>query len=233
MEWRDRVREAVLAAGPGALASGRSAAQLWGLRLGPASVEVWTPASPLRLPGVVPSVRHDIATVDVVTMLLQISPLRTEAELTTAAEALSVPLDQLARRAGQWVDGRGPHVRSVRALIDHLDGAARPDSGLEARFLAVLDRAGLLRRAVLHHRIGIGSPGHTIELDIAFTERKVAVELDGWAYHRSKESFAGDRTRDVELSALGWVVLRFTHADVERRAVWVVQQLRRTLASRG
>ena len=232
MEWRERLSEAVGAAGPGALASGRSASLLWGIRIGPPVMEVWTPASPLHLPGLVPSVRHDIAVVDAATMLLQLVTLRTPVELTTAAEAVAVPLDELSARAHRWVDGRGPALKAVRTLIDHLDGAAKPDSALEARFLAVLDRAGLLSRAVLHHPVSIGSPGHRVELDIAFPDHRVAVELDGWAYHRSRESFASDRTRDVELSALGWLVLRFTHADVERRPAWVLQQLRATLAAR-
>jgi very-short-patch-repair endonuclease len=44
----------------------------------------------------------------------------------------------------------------------------------------------------------------------------LAVELDGAAHHTSAEDRAKDLARDRALAALGWVVLRFTYADVLR-----------------
>ena len=42
-------------------------------------------------------------------------------------------------------------------------------------------------------------------------ELKVAVELDGAAFHGSAAARERDTRRDVALAALGWVVLRFSY----------------------
>lgn len=234
MEWRERLQEAVANAGVGALAHGRSAALLRGVRVGPPSIEVWTPDSPLRLPGLAPDLVDGIPTVDAATMLLELCRYRNPKDVATSASALLVPLDLLSRRAESWLAARGPHPREVRALVDVLDQAARPDSELESRFLQMLDRAGLRSRCTLHLPIALpGSPPRTLEVDVAFAEHRLIVELDGWEYHRSKESFRNDRDRDVQLASMGWQVLRFTHRDIERRPAWVIEQLRRALSHRA
>lgn len=52
-------------------------------------------------------------------------------------------------------------------------------------------------------------PFGTVHLDAAIPELKVAIEMDGAAYHGSPEARERDNRRDVALAALGWVVLRF------------------------
>lgn len=54
-------------------------------------------------------------------------------------------------------------------------------------------------------------PSGTVYLDIAFEDLKVAVELDGAAWHGSREQRERDVRRDSELAAVGWLVLRVTH----------------------
>jgi very-short-patch-repair endonuclease len=56
----------------------------------------------------------------------------------------------------------------------------------------------------------------------------LVVELDGWATH--KATFQEDRRRDAELSRLGFVVLRFTYADLARRQQWFVEVVSETVA---
>jgi very-short-patch-repair endonuclease len=48
-------------------------------------------------------------------------------------------------------------------------------------------------------------------LDLAFVAERVAVELDGAAYHGTPEQRERDMRRDAALSALGWIVLRFSY----------------------
>jgi hypothetical protein len=43
--------------------------------------------------------------------------------------------------------------------------------------------------------------------------KKVVVEVDGYTYHSSREAFANDRYREVEIVLKGWVPLRFTASD--------------------
>ena len=229
MTFHDQLAVALRSAGAGAVVSGRSAAQLWGVQVGPPVVEVWKPGAP-KLPGMTPTQRSGLHTVDAETALLQICRYRTPKDMVTACRALRLSVSSLARRAGNWVDERGPHATHVRALLAELEAHESPDSGLEVHFLHLLDRAGLRRGAVFHHRVRF--PSGTLELDTAFPVAKVGVELDGFAYHGDRASFGRDRQRDVELAALGWVVLRFTWSDVRRRPEWVIGQIRRTLAVR-
>lgn len=54
--------------------------------------------------------------------------------------------------------------------------------------------------------------GRSARLDAAYPEARVAVELDGAAFHGSREARERDLRRDTALAALGWVVLRFSYA---------------------
>ena len=58
------------------------------------------------------------------------------------------------------------------------------------------------------------------------------VELDSRRFH-GEDRFQTDRTRDQRLAALGFVVIRLTWDDVERRPMEIVERIRRTVAVRG
>ncbi len=53
-------------------------------------------------------------------------------------------------------------------------------------------------------------------LDRAWKEAMLAVELDGAAFHTSPEDRQRDLHRDAVLASMGWLVLRFTYAEVLR-----------------
>jgi hypothetical protein len=54
--------------------------------------------------------------------------------------------------------------------------------------------------------------GRWIEVDAAYREAKVIVELDGAAFHGSRAARERDLRRDTVLAAQGWIVLRFSYA---------------------
>jgi very-short-patch-repair endonuclease len=66
----------------------------------------------------------------------------------------------------------------------------------------------------------------TVHLDAAVPAVKVAVELDGAAFHGSRVARERDTRRDVALAAWGWVVLRFSY----RRLVGEPEACRREIA---
>jgi very-short-patch-repair endonuclease len=78
-----------------------------------------------------------------------------------------------------------------------------------------------------------------IKLDAAIPELRVAIELDGAAFHGSPEARERDTRRDVALAALGWVVLRFSYRrltrepDACRREILAVCRARQALLTRG
>ena len=64
------------------------------------------------------------------------------------------------------------------------------------------------------HRVRL--PSGPVRLDAAWPEVKLAVELDGAAFHGSQEARERDLRRDAALAALGWVVLRFSYRRLTR-----------------
>ena len=65
--------------------------------------------------------------------------------------------------------------------------------------------------------------------DLAWPEHKVIVEFDG-DVHRERKVFVEDNRRQNRLVAEGWIILRFTSADVYGRPDEVVVEIRRALA---
>jgi very-short-patch-repair endonuclease len=78
-------------------------------------------------------------------------------------------------------------------------------------------------------------PHAHIRLDAAIPELRVAIELDGAAFHGDQAARERDMRRDVALAGLGWVDLRFsyrrltTEPDACRREILEVCAARRSL----
>lgn len=138
-------------------------------------------------------------------------------------------LDRALQRRIQFEDlcrahrrnlGRGGSPAARRLLRAACDRAAS-----EAERMAI----GLLRDAgltgwVLGYRVG----GY--EVDLAFPAHRIAIEIDGWAWHSDAERFRRDRQRQNALVLAGWTVLRFTWHDLNNRPAAVVDEIRRALA---
>ncbi|MHA6525792.1 DUF559 domain-containing protein [Tessaracoccus sp. G1721] len=73
--------------------------------------------------------------------------------------------------------------------------------------------------------------GEQFFVDVAFPGLRLALEFDGWQYHKDHEAFVHDRRRDVLLTLAGWTVLRFTAATMDDMVECVGQAVR--LLSRG
>ena len=241
--WEQRLLAAVLAAGPGAVASHRSAARLWGL-MDDDAVEVTVLAGRRpRLPEAVvhrsgdlsqdPPVRRsgipvtsplrllvDLGSVVRASVLEDVLDRALERRLVTVAGAERV-LDRLAGR-GRAGAGALRVVLDERAL-----GADRPDSVLEARMARLL-RAADLPTAVFQHDVRRGG-AFVARVDFAYPDVRLAIEVDGWASHSSPRALQSDLARQNALVALGWTVLRFTWPDVVRRPGEVASQVARVL----
>ncbi len=98
-------------------------------------------------------------------------------------------------------------------------------SGLERRFLALVQRAGLPRPSMNLFVEGF-------ELDAYWPAERFAVELDTYDYHGSPTAFEADRFRQEDLKLAGIEMIRLTGIRMEREPTAVVQRLRRLLAQR-
>jgi very-short-patch-repair endonuclease len=68
--------------------------------------------------------------------------------------------------------------------------------------------------------------------DILFEEARLIVEVDGFAFHNSRDSFEADRSRDALAASLGYSTLRITHRDLASNGPTVLDRIRATLAHR-
>jgi very-short-patch-repair endonuclease len=101
--------------------------------------------------------------------------------------------------------------------------AAPTRSELEERFLRLCDDHGLPRPETNTRIEGI-------EVDFVWRDRRLIVEVDGYAYHRSPSAFEADRERDVTLTVADWSVMRFTWAQITRRQRWLAGAIRARMA---
>lgn len=120
--------------------------------------------------------------------------------------------------------------RQLRRLLDIRGDQAPTGSRFETRLNALLRRAGL-RQPVRQHETFDGAR-FIARVDLAFPESKVAIEADSWKHHSGREAWQSDSRKTVDLTALGWIVLRFTYDDLVTRAEWVIDRIRRALGGR-
>jgi very-short-patch-repair endonuclease len=106
--------------------------------------------------------------------------------------------------------------RSLRVLLDDLVPAR---SHLEDRLLAICDREGIPRPQMQHPVLGR-------RMDFVWPAERVIVETDGWEAHGTRHAFQADRATSNALQLAGWTILRFTDADLRRRPVGVISQIR-------
>lgn len=104
-------------------------------------------------------------------------------------------------------------------------------SAAERLLIEEVRAAGLTGWAA-NYPVRVGSLGIAVA-DLAFPRLKLAIEVDGRAWHTSAERFQLDRTRQNRLVNAGWLVLRFTWDDLANRPRYVIATLRATLAQRA
>lgn len=62
-------------------------------------------------------------------------------------------------------------------------------------------------------------------LDFAIPDKKIAVELDGHDWHKTKEQRTHDAQKDRHLQKLGWLVIRFTGSEIYKDSQKCVREL--------
>jgi very-short-patch-repair endonuclease len=154
--------------------------------------------------------------------------LRETVETLLVRGLVSIPaLDRALRRhARPGRTGCGP----LRAFLDERALGDKPaDSVVEARLSDVLQRHAL-PVPTLHHVVRHGR--FTAELDHAYLDLRIDIEVDGFRWHGDRLAFERDRARDAQLAALGWVVLRFTWLQIVRRPDLVARRVAEVRALR-
>ena len=129
-------------------------------------------------------------------------------------------MDDVGDRVGQrdllaLVVGRHGATRAEEAVDDGEQPLARWKL-LERRFLRLCQESGLPGPAV-----NVEVAGH--EVDALWRDRGLVVELDGYAYHRTRAAFERDRVRDADLQRAGLRVIRVTARRLKEDPVAVAE----------
>ncbi len=66
-------------------------------------------------------------------------------------------------------------------------------------------------------------------VDVGFPKQKVALEVDGFAFHSDSEDFHQDRKRQNAIALAGWQVLRFTWLDLIEYPDRVIAEIERAI----
>jgi len=231
LDYRARVLGACLAAGPGSVASHRSALWMWDLLDGDHPVEITSPRQSHPTPGGIVVHRPNVLRpIDVVT--------RRQVRVTTPMRAL---LDAGAVLAPSTVGHcielaltkKLVTVKGLRVILGDLGGRGRTGT---AALRGHLDRRALgdrspesmiepLMARLLYADLGIGPveyqktltlDGQDVRPDFLVEIAKTAVEVDGLDAHASRDALDQDLARQNLLVRHGYLVLRYTTTHLRR-----------------
>jgi very-short-patch-repair endonuclease len=194
----------------GGVLSHRSAGALWGLRPWSGRIEITTRWTRAKRQGLL--LHRAVLAEDEITIEHGIpvtTPARTQLDLAGVLQRHQ--LQQVINEAERLrLQGPQPDRHRTKRGTKALRTLAPPTHtkrDLEAAFHTFLNDRRFPRA-----QTNTIVEGH--EVDCAWPEHRLVVELDSWEYHRTRAAFEADRRRDRRLSAAGWTVLRVTWADL-------------------
>jgi very-short-patch-repair endonuclease len=228
-----RLRAAWLWARPaGAVVTGPAAAYWHGmLDRAPGAVELTLPRAAHRKgrPGVALR-RRDLLPDDVVERR---EVAVADAPLAALETALVVPrgsvfLDRALQRHVQFAAVYRSYCRNIgrqgsagmhRLLVAAAD---RADSAAERLLVTLLRGAGISGWV-------LGYPFGPYRIDLAFPVERVAIEVDGWAWHVDAARFRTDRRKGNALTRDGWDLLRFPWHTLDGEPAICIAEVEATL----
>jgi very-short-patch-repair endonuclease len=233
---------AVLACGPDAVLSHRSAAALWGIRQSSGTrIDVTAPGRRGRTPAGIAAHRdaslteadrtkiEGIPCTSLARTLLDLAAIVSPRQLRNAVTQAEVQrvfdLEALREVIGRSRGRRG--VARLKAAIAHHDPReqlARYE--LERRFLRLCRRADLPMPEV-NASLFVG--GDLIMPDFLWRDAGLVVESDGREVHGTVSAFEADRRRDQRLTVAGWTVIRCTWRQVMNQPHQLSQTIRTLL----
>lgn len=225
---------ATLAAGDGAVLSGRAAGYLLGILRGPAPPPEVIALTEQRIPGV--RIRRARGTIATEATLWRGMPVTTVAR-TLVDLARELDEGGLALAAHEAEIRFGTHPAEVEAAL-----ASRPCSAGAERLRRVVhgDVAVTLSRleSRFPERLSSASlplpvtdrPAGGRRVDCRWEAPGLTVELDSYRYHRSRHAWERDRLREREAYARGDAFRRYTYGDVFEDPAAMLAELRTLLS---
>lgn len=237
---KGRWMAAVLACGPQAFLSHRAALALWDLRAtGSRLIEVTVrgPGKP-GPDGVLVRCTRVLADADVaeidgipVTSLawttVDYAAIASRQQVRSVLEALERRGDYIGRELGELL-GRTPNrkgVKALRAVLAEMIGPAPWLQSVLEEVFRELHRGSDLPP----YEANVFVEGERV--DALWRKERVIVELDGFAFHKSRRQFEADRRRDAKLQVAGYRVLRITQERLINEPQQVLAEIRALLSA--
>ena len=236
-----RLLAAVLACGPTAVLSHRSAAEIWELLdersgyviqvtvpghgiEGPSGIYVHRTAALSRWE------RDEVDGIPVTSAARTIFDLASQGTRRDVEAAYERGLidrrftrDDMIKMAMRHKGRRG--ITKIRTLIDR---DAPPSVTIKEAHRMLLE---LIRSSSLPHpktEVPIGR----YRTDICWPEVKLIVEMDSSKWHNTPGRIEHDKRRDAELAALGWMTIRVTWNDLTKDPIATISRIARIYATR-
>jgi very-short-patch-repair endonuclease len=230
MTQRGRFMAAVLACGPDAVLSHRSAAYLWGLVDDwDEPIDVTAPNRRGRSPDGVAAHRdrslqpidktthHDVPCTTVARTILDFAAVEPDwkvRKVVAQAEVLQI-LDKSKLRALLKRSRRRRGVARVRLILDTIHPQTkRTRSELERLFLEMC-----AKREIAEPEVNVwllAADGRRYQADFLWRDQKLIIEADSRRFHDTDSAFVSDRKRRQQLELAGWRVSQCTWEEVER-----------------
>lgn len=233
-----RALAAVWATGPGAMASHRTSAALWGAerpKTDPIDVTMPNRRRFSRLDGIVvhrprdlidlgPIMRLGVPTTNPMRMLIDlgaVDPAAVQpAMMSILAARHASPIAIRAAFLRHARQGRNGITPMRRALESWMGEEVPPDSLLESKMAELV--AAYRLPAVEFHAMVAG-----YEVDFLVVGTRIVLECDGWGSHGlDRDQFEFDRVRNAELLAAGFVTSHFTWRQLTSNPSRVAARIR-------
>jgi predicted transcriptional regulator of viral defense system len=239
-----RFMAAVLACGPGAVLSHRSAAALHGLRRTErVGIDVTIPgdahrghpgidvhrsrtltAADVTIVGGIPCTTIARTVLDIAEVILprQLERVFEQAEQEEVLDFRALE-EQIERNSTRVGAGR------IRAMMNKYQASIGVTfSELERNFKAMIRPAGI-PMPVVNHFIVLPDGEPAIRADFYWPEHRAVVETDGWRTHRTWWAFQRDRRNDQRLIFAGYPVTRLTYEQIHTEPDRLVALIRKML----
>lgn len=233
LDYAARTLAACLAAGPGAVASHRTALSMWGLLDGEQPIDITAPRGSHPIPdGIVVHRPNVLRPIDITTK--QHVPITNPIRSLLDA-GVELPRWQVGECVERALVARVVTVKALRVILAELGGRGRTGT---AALRDHLDRRALgdrrpesmiepLMARLLYADLGLGPiefqptlvlEGETLRPDFLISRAQAVVEVDGLDAHASREALDRDLARQNLLVRHGFLVLRYTTTHLRRPA---------------
>jgi very-short-patch-repair endonuclease len=114
-------------------------------------------------------------------------------------------------------------------LVDIVTGQSFLEKAFVRWVLAPAVAQGIVTHLVGQRPVAVAERTYRLDYLLSGSRLRVAIELDGFAFHSSKAAFVYDRIRQNDLTGLGFVVLRFSYDAIRDDSSRCVAQLQAVL----